>query len=92
VARVAFVSVLLLLLLSLGVMENCPHLFLVESKVGGNAQELSSGAWALASLLLDEILAGGSREECLNDVGVSYVGQLSALPGEASNVLTKNLV
>jgi hypothetical protein len=36
VARDAFVGVLLLLLLSLGVMENCPYRFLVGSKVGGN--------------------------------------------------------
>jgi hypothetical protein len=35
-ARAAFVGVLLLLLLSLGVMENCPYCFLIGSKVGGN--------------------------------------------------------
>jgi hypothetical protein len=43
-----FVGVLLLLLLSLDVMENCTYRFLAESKVGGNVQELPSGAWALA--------------------------------------------
>jgi hypothetical protein len=48
--------------------------------------------WALASQLVDEFLAGGSHEEHPNDVGVSYVGQLGALPGETSNVLTKSLI
>jgi hypothetical protein len=92
VARAAFVGVLLLLLLSFGVMENCPYHFLAGSKVGGNVQELPSGTWALASQLVDELLACGSREEHPNDVGVSYVRQLSALSGEASNVLTKSLI
>jgi hypothetical protein len=41
---------------------------------------------------VDEFLAGGSSEECPNDVGVSYVGQLDALSGEASNVLIKSLI
>jgi hypothetical protein len=41
---------------------------------------------------MDEFLAGGSCGEHPNDVGVSHIGQLSALPGEASNVLTKCLI
>jgi hypothetical protein len=41
---------------------------------------------------MDELLAGGSREEHPNDIGVGYVGQLGALPGETSNVLTKILI
>jgi hypothetical protein len=41
---------------------------------------------------MDEFLTGGSREEHPNDVGISYVGQLSALLGEASNVLMKSLI
>jgi hypothetical protein len=41
---------------------------------------------------VDEFLVGGSREECPNDVNVSYVRQLGALPGKASNVLTKSLI
>jgi hypothetical protein len=92
VARVAFVGVLLLLLLFLGVVKNCAHRFLVGSKVVGNVLKLSSGAWALTSQLLDVFLVGGSREEHLNDVGVNYVGQLGALPGEGLNVLMKSLV
>jgi hypothetical protein len=41
---------------------------------------------------MDELLAGGSREEHPNDIGVSYIGQLGAQPGETSNVLTKSLI
>jgi hypothetical protein len=41
---------------------------------------------------VDVLLVGGSREECSNDVNVSHVGQLSALPGEASNVLMESLI
>jgi hypothetical protein len=41
---------------------------------------------------VDEFLAGGSHKECPNDIDVSYVGQLSALPEEASNVLAKSLI
>jgi hypothetical protein len=60
-AGAAFIGVLLLLLLSFGVVENCPYRFLALSKVGGNVQELPSGTWALVSQLVDELLAGGSR-------------------------------
>jgi hypothetical protein len=41
---------------------------------------------------VDELLTGGSHEECLDDIVISHVGQLSALPGQASNVLTKNFI
>jgi hypothetical protein len=44
-ARAAFVSVLLLLLLSLSVIEDCPYHLLAGSKVGGYIQELPGGAW-----------------------------------------------
>jgi hypothetical protein len=44
------------------------------------------------SQFMDELLARGSCKECLNDISVSYVGQLSALPGETSNVLMKSLI
>jgi hypothetical protein len=91
-ARATFVGVLLLLLLSLGVMENCPYRLLTRSKVGGNIQELPGGVWAVAPQLVDELLAGGSCEERPNDIGVSHVGQLSALSGEALNVLTESFI
>jgi hypothetical protein len=88
----AFVNVLLLLLLSLGVVEDCPYHLLVRSKVGGNIQELPSGAWALVPQLLDELFAGGSCEERLDDIGVSHVGQLGALPIEAPNVVMESFI
>jgi hypothetical protein len=87
-----FVGVLSPLLLFLGVMEDCPYHLLVGSKVGGIVQELPGGAWALAPQLIDELFAGGSREECSDDIGVSHVGQLSALPGQALNVLTESFI
>jgi hypothetical protein len=83
-AAAAFIDVLLLLLLSLGVVEDCPYRLLAESKVGGNIQEHPSGAWALAPQLMDELFAGGSCEERPDDIGVSHVGQLGALPGEST--------
>jgi hypothetical protein len=42
--------------------------------------------------LTDELLAGSFREERSNDIRVSHVGQLGALPREASNVLTESLI
>jgi hypothetical protein len=92
VARAAFIGVLLLLLLSLGVVENWPYRFLAGSKVGGSVEELPGGAWAVMPQLVDVLLAGGSREEFSNNVNVSHVGQLSALSGEASNVLMESLI
>jgi hypothetical protein len=41
---------------------------------------------------MDQLFAGGSREERSNDIGVSNVGQLGALPGEALNVLAESLI
>jgi hypothetical protein len=42
--------------------------------------------------LMDELFVGGSREECPDDIGVSHVGQLGALPGEAPNVLMESFI
>jgi hypothetical protein len=41
---------------------------------------------------MDQLLVGGSREERSDDIGVSNIGQLSALLGEASNVLIESLI
>jgi hypothetical protein len=41
---------------------------------------------------MDELFADGSREECPDDIGISHVGQLGALPGEAPNVLTESFI
>jgi hypothetical protein len=92
VAGATFVGVLLLLLLFLGVMEDCPYRLLVGSKVGGNIQELPGGVWALAPQLMDKLFTGGSHEECPDDIGVSHVGQLSALSREALNVLMESFI
>jgi hypothetical protein len=40
---------------------------------------------------MDELLAGGSYEECSNDVDVSHVRQLGALSGQALNALMESL-
>jgi hypothetical protein len=87
-----FIGVLPPLLLSLAVMEDCPYHLLVGSKVGVIVQELPSGAWALAPQLMDELFVGGSHEECPDDIGVSHIGQLGALPGQAPNVLTESFI
>jgi hypothetical protein len=73
-ARATFIGVLLLLLLSLGVVEDCPYHLLTRSKVGGNIQELPGGAWALTPQLVDKLFASGSYEECPDDIDVSHVG------------------
>jgi hypothetical protein len=69
-----------------------PYRLLARSKVGGNIQELLGGAWAFAPQFVDELLVGGSHEERPDDIGVSHVGQLGALPEEAPNVLTESFI
>jgi hypothetical protein len=41
---------------------------------------------------MDQLLVGGSREEHSDDISVNNIGQLSALLGEASNVLTESFI
>jgi hypothetical protein len=41
---------------------------------------------------MDQLLAGGSHEECSDDISVGNVEQFGALLGEASNVLTKSFI
>jgi hypothetical protein len=90
--RVTLVGVLLPLFLALSIMEDGSHCLLAGGKVGGNVQELPSCAWALVSQLLDQLLAGGPREECSDDISVSNIGQLGALPREVPNVLAESLI
>jgi hypothetical protein len=40
---------------------------------------------------MDQLFAGGSHKECSDDIGVSNIGQLGALQGEAPNVLAESL-
>ena len=53
---------------------------------GGNVEELLGGLRALTSQLVNQGLAGGPRQESSYNIGVGNVGQLVALPGEASDV------
>ena len=57
---------------------------------GGDVGELLGGSWALTSQLVNQGLASGPRQESSYDVGIGDVGQLVALPGEASDVPTKS--
>jgi hypothetical protein len=41
---------------------------------------------------MDQLLAGGSSEERSDDIGVSNIRRLSALLGEAPNVLAKSFI
>jgi hypothetical protein len=73
-------------------MKDHPYRLLAEGKVGDDVQELLGSAWTLVPQLMDELFAGGSREECPDNIGVSHVGQLGALPGEAPNVLMESFI
>jgi hypothetical protein len=41
---------------------------------------------------MDQLLAGGSREERSDDIGISNVGQLDALPGEVTDVFAESFI
>jgi hypothetical protein len=41
---------------------------------------------------MDELFIGGSREKGPDNIGVSHIGQLGALPGEAPNVLMESFI
>jgi hypothetical protein len=73
-------------------MEYGPYRLLTEGKVGGNVQDFPGDAWALASQLMDQLLAGGSCEERSDDINISNVGQLSTLSGEVLNVLVESFI
>ena len=57
---------------------------------GGDVEELLGGSWALTSQFMDQGLVAGPRQESSYDVGVSDIGQLIALPREASDVPMKS--
>ena len=58
---------------------------------GGDVQEFLGGSWALASQLMNQILAGSPGQEGSYNVGVGDVRELVALPGEAPDVPTEGL-
>ena len=59
--------------------------------VGGNVQEFLGGPWALASELMNQTLVGRPGQEGSYHVGIGDIGELVALPGEASNVPIEGL-
>ena len=71
-------------------VENCPDHLLAQGVTSGNVEELLGSSWTLMSQLMNQGLAGGTRQEGSYDIGVSDVGQLIALPGEAPDVPTKS--
>ena len=56
---------------------------------GGDVEELLGGLRTLTSQLVNQGLTGGPRQEGSYDISIDDVGQLIALPGEASDVSTK---
>ena len=60
--------------------------------LGGDVQELPRHPWGLAVERVDECLAGHAADEGVDHVGVSDVGELIALLGEALNVLLEVLI
>ena len=65
---------------------------LIGGILGGDVQELSHCAWGLVASRMDERLIGCAKDEGVNDVGVSDVGELIALLGEMLDVLLEGLV
>ena len=86
----AFTSVLVPLCLAFEVIKNCPDRLFARGMAGGDVEELLGGSRALTSQLVNQGLASGPEQESSYDVGVSDVGQLVALPGEAPDVPTKS--
>ena len=85
----AFVGVLISLRLAFEAVENHPDHLLARGMAGGDVEKLLGGSWALTSQLVHGGLTGGSIQESSYDVGVGDVGQLVALPEEATNVSTE---
>ena len=85
----AFAGVLVLLHLALETIEDRFDRLLARGMAGGDVEELLGGSRSLMSQLVNQVLVGGPRQEGSYDVGVGDVGQLVALPGEASDVPMK---
>jgi hypothetical protein len=65
---------------------------LSRSEVGGDVHQLVYLGGGLATQLADQIVVGGTSEECSNDVGNGDVGELGVLLGELVNVFTQALI
>ena len=86
----AFVGVLIPLRLAFEAVENRPNRLLARGMAGGDVEELLGGSWALMSQLVNQGLTGDPRQKSSYDIGVSDIGQLVALPGEAPDVPMKS--
>jgi hypothetical protein len=58
----------------------------------GDVEEPLGGPQTFPPQLMDQGLVGSPRQERADDVGISDVGQLIALFGETSDVVTEGLV
>lgn len=88
VARDALVGALVPLGFPFRAVEDRSHRVLAGRVASGNIQELLGSARALAPELVDQGLIAGLGQEHANDVSVSDVRQLVALPRETSYVLS----
>jgi hypothetical protein len=83
---------LLLLPIALVLVEEGFDLLLPRSELCGNVHQFVGLGQGLATQLADQVPTGGSSKECLNDVGVGDVGELSALLRKPVNVLVEAFV
>ena len=70
----AFAGILILLRLAFEAVENCFDSLLVRGVASGDVKEFLGGSRALTSLLVDQGLTGGPRQEGSYHVGVGDVG------------------
>ena len=89
--RGAFADVLVPLCLAFEAVENRPNRLLTRGVASGDVEEHLAGSRALTPQLVNHGFACGPRQQSSNDVGISDVGQLVALLGEAPDVPTKSL-
>jgi hypothetical protein len=64
---------------------------LADGIVGDDVYQLVGSGGGVAAQLSDQLLASGFREKSHDDVGVGDVGELSALFGETSDIVTEGL-
>jgi hypothetical protein len=72
-------------------VEDCSDLLLAGGVAGHDVEELLGGRRALSAQLVDQGLADGPGQECLDDVSIVDIGQRVALPREALDILMKSL-
>jgi hypothetical protein len=87
-----FTGILVLLGLAAGAVEYRSDRFLARGVAGGDVVELLGGSWTFLPQFVNQGLVGGPGQESADNVGVGDVGQLVALLGEASDVVTEGLI